>query len=117
MLEPVVPACYLACMPEADHLSLEQTRKVARLSRLALDEDQLEEHRKGLDAVLGYIERLQELDLESVEPLANPAEETDRLDEDTPREGLAPETLANMAPESFGAFVKVPKVLGDGGGA
>ncbi|MHC4975565.1 MAG: Asp-tRNA(Asn)/Glu-tRNA(Gln) amidotransferase subunit GatC [Planctomycetota bacterium] len=104
-------------MPENNAISLEQTRKVARLSRLALDNNQLEDHQKGLDAVLDYIERLQELDLDGVEPLANPAGETNRLDSDEPHRALPPETLARMAPESHGPFVKVPKVLGDGGGA
>jgi aspartyl-tRNA(Asn)/glutamyl-tRNA(Gln) amidotransferase subunit C len=99
------------------NLSLEQTRKVARLSRLALDDAQLEDQRQGLDVVLGYIERLQQLDLEGVEPLVNPAEESNRLDADIPREGLSQEVLAKMAPDSFGPFVKVPKVIGEGGGA
>lgn len=98
-------------------LSEAEVRKVARLSRLALTDEQLAEQRTRLAAVLGYVERLRELDLEGVEPLAHPGEAVNRLDEDEPRETLAAGTLAAMAPSSFGAFVKVPKVIGDGGGA
>lgn len=98
-------------------LTDDEVRKVARLSRLELTDERIREQRERLVAVLGYVERLRELDLDDVEPLANPAEEVNRLRDDEPGEALAPETLAKMAPESYGVFVKVPKVIDEGGGA
>ena len=98
-------------------LSLDDVRKVARLSRLALPEEELAEQRSALTAVLGYVNKLRDLDTEGVEPLANPAEETNRLDADTPAPGLETAVLMGMAPASNEPFVTTPKVSGDGGGA
>ncbi len=103
--------------PAPEPLSEDVVRKVAHLSRLAISDDEIRTQTTRLAAVLGYIERLRELDLEDVEPLNNPMDATNRVDDDTPREGLTTEDLMKMAPGSHPPFVKVPKVLGDGGGA
>jgi aspartyl-tRNA(Asn)/glutamyl-tRNA(Gln) amidotransferase subunit C len=99
-----------------ERLTIDEVRKVARLSRLALDEQRIAEQSGRLSAVLEYIERLRRLDLEGVEPLANPAEETNRLREDEPVEGLPTEALMQMAPATHPPFVTTPKT-GAGGGA
>jgi aspartyl-tRNA(Asn)/glutamyl-tRNA(Gln) amidotransferase subunit C len=104
----------------ADHkppLSADQVRKVARLSRLAIPDAKIEEYRAKLAAVLGYMERLQELDLSGVEPMTNVAGAVNRFDRDEPGPMLGAEALMKMAPESLPPFIKVPKVLDDGGGA
>lgn len=98
-------------------LTPEDVRTVARLSRLEIPEDQVEEYRVRLGAVLGYVERLRELDVEGVEPLAHVGEEAHRLRDDEPAAGLANEVLMRMAPDAMAPFVKIPKVIGDGGGA
>jgi aspartyl-tRNA(Asn)/glutamyl-tRNA(Gln) amidotransferase subunit C len=98
-------------------LSAEYVRKVAALSRLALTDAQVEQYRGQLSGVLGYVQRLRELNLDGVEPLANVGGETNRLDDDVPGPTLSNEALMKIAPESMPPFVKVPKVLGDGGGA
>jgi aspartyl-tRNA(Asn)/glutamyl-tRNA(Gln) amidotransferase subunit C len=98
-------------------LSSEEVRKVARLSRLALDEAQVERFRTQLSAVLGYVERLREVDLSGVEPMAHVGDSVNRLDEDRPGPTLPNEALMRMAPEKMEPFIKVPKVLDEGGGA
>lgn len=98
-------------------LSAEQVRKVAKLARLGLSEEQVELYREQLGAVLAYVERLRELDLADVEPLANPVEESNRLRADEPSQGLNQQTLVEMAPAAAGSFVAVPRILGDAGGA
>jgi aspartyl-tRNA(Asn)/glutamyl-tRNA(Gln) amidotransferase subunit C len=98
-------------------LTSEQVRKVAKLARLAITEAQVEEYCDKLGAVLGYMERLQSLDLSKVEPLTHPLETTNRLDDDEPGETISNETFMKMAPDKLPPFLKVPKVLGDGGGA
>lgn len=95
-------------------------RKVARLARLELSDAQVHAMRDQLAAVLGYVERLRGLDLTGVEPMAHVGEGgrgVNRLDEDVPGPTLSNADLMRMAPEKMEPFVKVPKVLGDGGGA
>lgn len=100
-----------------DALTPDDVRKVAKLSRLELTDEQINEQAEGLRAVLGYVDRLQKLNIEGVEPMANPAGETNRLDEDVPSEGLPTEALMNMAPAKNPPYVTTPKTTGDGGGA
>ena len=99
-----------------DPLTLEQVRRVAQLARLAIDDAQAERYRPQLGAVLGYMDRLREVDVAGVEPMVSPDEATNRLGGDDPEAGLSNEALRAMAPQSEGAFVRVPKVLDEGGG-
>lgn len=103
--------------PTPAELTLEEVRKVARLSRLELSTDQLREQQTALVAVLGYIAKLRDLNTDGVEPMANPAGETNRLGEDEPVDALSTGVLMAMAPSSTPPFVTTPKVTGDGGGA
>ncbi len=106
-------------MSSRESLTSEQVRKVAKLARLALTDAQVEDYRAKLGAVLGYMERLQSLDLSKVEPLTHPLEAGNRLDEDVVGKTVSNEALMKMAPAngSMPPFLKVPKVLGEGGGA
>lgn len=116
MPEPTQPAA----LTDAD------IRKVAKLSRLAITDDQIPAMRHKIAAALGYIERLRSVDLDGVEPMTNPAaaytsdsQDSNRLDDDVIGPMLPTQALMDMAPAtSHGQFVLVPKVLdGEGGGA
>lgn len=94
-------------------IDAEQVRKVAKLARLDLTEAEVEEFTGQLSAILGYVEKMNELDTEGVEPLAHCLAITNCFREDVVTESLGTEvTLAN-APETDGEFFKVPKILDD----
>jgi len=101
----------------AEKIDQQQVRKVAKLSRLQLTEQEVEEFAGQLSAILEYVEKLNELDTTNVEPLAHclPISNVFRADE--VKESLGTEkTLAN-APRKDGDFFKVPKILDDSSGA
>ncbi|MFN0132050.1 MAG: Asp-tRNA(Asn)/Glu-tRNA(Gln) amidotransferase subunit GatC [Phycisphaerales bacterium] len=98
-------------------LTLDDARRVARLARLELSDEQLERYRAQLDAVLGYIDQLRALDLAGVEPLTRVGDDANRLDDDVPGPCLPTAALIAMAPDAVGPFIQVPRVLGEGGGA
>lgn len=107
-------------MTDSSHqhaLSPEAVKKIARLARLAVSERQVETYRTQLSGVLGYIDRLRQLDLKDVEPMANVGDFTNRLDEDVPGRTLSNAALMKMSPEASEPFVKVPRVFEEGGGA
>lgn len=106
-------------MSDAHHepLPAEYVRRIARLSRLSLTDAQVAEYGARMSAVLGYMDRLRSLDLEGIEPMANVGGTTNRLDEDVPGPTLSNAALMQIAPDKMPPFVKVPKVLGEGGGA
>jgi aspartyl-tRNA(Asn)/glutamyl-tRNA(Gln) amidotransferase subunit C len=95
-------------------LDLDSVRKVARLARLELSDEALVRYHRELGSVLKYAQRLQQLELASIEPLASPLDQRGPLMPDEPGAVLPAEKLLQMAPDRFEQFVKVPKVMGEG---
>lgn len=98
-------------------LSRDDVLHLARLARLDVDAAQLDDLTGRLDALLAYFGRLDRLDLNDVAEMPHVGDETNVLAEDRPGPAIDRQSLLDMAPASFDAFVRVPKVLGDGGGA
>ena len=99
-----------------ERISQKDVEKVAKLSRLQLSEQEVKEFAGQLSAILEYVEKLNELDTNNVEPLAHclPISNVFRADE--VKESMGTEkTLAN-APQKDGDFFKVPKILDDSSG-
>jgi len=94
-----------------------QVRKVAKLSRLDLTEDEIEEFTGQLSAILEYVEKMNELDTAGVEPLAHCLPVSNVLREDSAKESLGTEKVLANAPQRDDQFFKVPKILDDGSGA
>ena len=86
-------------------------RKVAHLARIAVGEDELERLAKELNGILGWVEQLQSLDVEGVEPMTSvtPMALKRREDEITDG-GIRDKVLAN-APDAREGFFAVPKVV------
>lgn len=101
----------------ADPLPIESVRKVAALARLDLPAERAEQYRGQLAQILTYVERLRTLDLAGVEPMATPLDSAGPLAADEPGPTLPTSALAAMSPAMEGDFIRVPKVLGDGGAA
>ena len=101
----------------AKKIDQNQVRKVAKLSRLDLTEDEVEEFTGQLSAILEYVEKMNELDTAGVEPLAHCLPVSNVLREDSARESLGTEKVLANAPQRDDEFFKVPKILDDGSGA
>ncbi len=101
----------------SEKLTENDVRKVAKLSRLKLTDDQVAFYTDQLAHVLGYIDKLSELDVDNVEPMAHPTDMTNKLRPDEPTAGMPVDAALANAPASDPPFFKVPKVLGEGSGA
>jgi len=101
----------------AQMISEQEVRHVARLSRLRLTEEQVRHYAEQLSAILGYVSKLRELNVEGVEPMAHALDMSNvlRADQETP--GLPPEVILRNAPDHDASFCTVPKVRGDEAGA
>ena len=94
-------------------LTKRDVEKVAQLARLRLSEQELETLTSQLGQVLGYVEQLNELDNEGVEPLAHPLDLFNVLADDELGESLPRDKVLASAPKSDDECFLVPAVLGD----
>ena len=94
-----------------------QVRKVAKLSRLELTEAEVEEFTGQLSAILDYVEKMNELDTDTVEPLAHCLPISNVFRDDVVQPSLGTDASLANAPQRDGSFFKVPKILDDNSGA
>ena len=94
-----------------------QVRKVAKLSRLELTDAEVEEFTGQLSAILDYVEKMNELNTDNVEPLAHCLPISNVFRRDCVKESLGTEKTLSNAPQRDGEFFKVPKILDDSSGA
>jgi aspartyl-tRNA(Asn)/glutamyl-tRNA(Gln) amidotransferase subunit C len=89
----------------------EKVRHIARLARIAMSDEELEQLVPELNNILGWVEQLGEVNTDGVEPLTAVIDQKMRLREDIVTEGnIRAEVLAN-APEAQHGFFAVPKVI------
>lgn len=97
----------------------DDVRHVADLANLELTAEELPRLARDLNAVLGYIAQLNELDTKNIAPMAQVADALgmtptvagEWLRTDTVMLSLNRSEVMNEAPESDGRFFKVPKVI------
>ena len=95
----------------------EQTvRHVARLARLKLSDDDLADVREQLSRILAYVDLLNELNTDDVEPTAHPLEITNVFREDSVGKSWTADAALSQAPQRQNGFFQVPRVLGQGSG-
>ncbi len=90
-------------------------RKVAKLARIAEPEERLEPLAKELSGILGWIEQLNEVDIEGVEAMASAVDIKLPMREDVlqdgPTGGGQPDNVVANAPKTEDHFFVVPKVV------
>jgi aspartyl-tRNA(Asn)/glutamyl-tRNA(Gln) amidotransferase subunit C len=89
----------------------EEVDYVALLGRLALNPEEKKKYRGQLDDILKYMEKMNEVDTEDVEPMAGPVELYTPLREDKVRPSLPVEEALSNAPERTGTSFQVPKII------
>jgi aspartyl-tRNA(Asn)/glutamyl-tRNA(Gln) amidotransferase subunit C len=92
-------------------LSAEQVRWVAHLARLELSDAERETMTRQLGAILDYVNQLQQVNTDGVEPLAHPLPVQNVFRADEPSPSLSVEAALANAPDRRGDFYGVPAVL------
>lgn len=94
------------------HISTDDVQRMAHLSNLKLDADEIEPMRVDLQNIIEYIGQLDELDTDNVEPTYQVTELQNVWRDDVVNTyGLTTDALVGLAPEIENAQIKVPKVL------
>ena len=86
-------------------------KHVAYLARLRLEGHELAKFAAQLDQILGYVQQLQAIPTDKVEPTSHVLPLSNVLRRDEARPSLNQETVVQLAPERAHPFVKVPKVI------
>ena len=89
----------------------EMVDRIAHLARLSFDETEKEEIRGDLEKMIGFVDRLRELDLSGVDPVVQPGGRENVWRKDTPEQALPSEEVLREAPGRSGPFFSVPKVI------
>lgn len=94
-------------------LTKEEVLKVAHLARLEFKEEEIEKFRGDLNNILSFIEKLQEVDTEGVEPMYQVNNLSNVLRKDEIKESLDKEEALKNAPQKDDGMFIVPKVVGE----
>jgi aspartyl-tRNA(Asn)/glutamyl-tRNA(Gln) amidotransferase subunit C len=86
-------------------------RRIAKLARIRLDDDQVPQVQTELNGILGWIEQLNEVDVEGVEPLAGAAQMALRMRDDVVNDGGNSAAVLANAPDRADSYFAVPKVV------
>jgi aspartyl-tRNA(Asn)/glutamyl-tRNA(Gln) amidotransferase subunit C len=85
--------------------------KLAELAKLEFDESSKEEIIKDLNRIVTFVEKLNELDTSSVEPLVYLTEDTNVMRDDVVKQDITQEEALKNAPKRDSDYIKVPKVI------
>ncbi|HSG69082.1 MAG TPA: Asp-tRNA(Asn)/Glu-tRNA(Gln) amidotransferase subunit GatC [Planctomycetaceae bacterium] len=92
-------------------LSDDEVRKVADLARIALSDDEIATLGPQLSKLLEYVEVLNEVETEAIEPMAHAVEQTNVFREDVATPPLPREQALANAPKTDGKYFLVPAVF------
>ena len=93
-------------------ISLDEMKKVAKLAKLDFDDAELEMMAADLDRIVGYVEKLEELDVRDVPETSYGVDQQAALQEDRVQASLSNEEALKNAPVQKNGFFSVPKVIG-----
>lgn len=89
----------------------ETAARVAKLARIQVDEARLPALAEEFNGILGFIEQLQEVDVEGVEPMVSVTPMRLKRREDVVTDGSQQEAVLKNAPDAREGFFAVPKVV------
>jgi aspartyl-tRNA(Asn)/glutamyl-tRNA(Gln) amidotransferase subunit C len=95
----------------AEIISEDAVRHVALLSRLECSDEEIHAFAADLNEILGYAEKLRELDTAGIEPTTHALRQTNVFRDDTPRPSLTNEQALSNAPESESGHFRVPQII------
>jgi aspartyl-tRNA(Asn)/glutamyl-tRNA(Gln) amidotransferase subunit C len=92
-------------------LSAQEVEYVAHLARLEITSEEKAKFTAQLNNILGYIDKLNELDTQGVEPMSHAIAVTNAFREDKVLDSIGTEKSLANAPDARGEFFRVPKVI------
>ena len=92
-------------------IDIETARRVAKLARIAVPEAELPELANEFSAILGFIEQLNEVDVDGIEPMTSVTPQRLKRRDDVANDGGQQDAILKNAPDAREGFFAVPKVV------
>ena len=92
-------------------IDIETARRVAKLARIRVEEEDLPALAGEFNAILGFIEQLNEVDVDGVEPMTSVTPMRLKRRDDEVTAGGMPDKILSNAPDAREGFFAVPKVV------
>ncbi len=92
-------------------VTLKDLDKIAHLARLSLKEEEKEKFLGQVNQILQYMEKLNEVDTNGVEPLSHSMDLINVMRDDEKKESLPQQKALENAPQKSDEFFRVPKVV------
>ena len=98
-------------LKQVERISAQEVKHVAKLARLKISDAEAETFRKEMNAILGYVEALNELDTDEVRPMSHVLKIKNVWRDDVPSDNKKTKALLSNAPSTENNYYKVPKIL------
>ena len=93
-------------------ISKQQVQHIAKLARLGLTEKEIEKFQKDLSAILDYVEKLKEVNIDGIEPTSHSVLVENVMRKDESRKSKVESgKLLELAPETKNGYLKVKSIL------
>jgi aspartyl-tRNA(Asn)/glutamyl-tRNA(Gln) amidotransferase subunit C len=95
------------------HMSVDSqtVRRIAHLARIAVADEEIDHLQGELNAILQWVEQLDEVDVEGVEPMTSVTPMAMKQRQDVVTDGGIPDEIVANAPATHGHYFVVPKVV------
>ena len=93
------------------NITVDEVKHIAKLSKLNISDDQLDYYAEEMDKILEYFKIISKVDTSNIEPLTHITENENITREDVTDKSIENKEVIKNCPDSFGQYIKVPKVL------
>ena len=92
-------------------LSTEDVRNIAKLAKLQIKEDELDQYKQDLSSILEFVEQMNQANVDNIEPMAHPQDMMQPLRLDVVAETNQRDKFQQIAPATQEGLYLVPKVI------
>ena len=93
------------------NITTDEVKRIAKLSKLDIPDDQLDYYASEMNKILEYFKIISKVDTSNIEPLTHITNHDNIVRSDTVDECIKNKEFIENCPESFGQYIKVPKIL------
>ena len=92
-------------------ITIEEVKHIAKLSKLNIPDNELEYYLSEMDKMINHFNILSKVDTSNVEPMTHVNTMTNIYREDEPKDSLSTKEALKNSSETFGQFIKIPKII------